>query len=91
MHSIIAYMLVSISFSVLALNNPPKARFAYKELPRADLTIFPQRLSVIDRHLRKMTSEEQVDQGFDRHVLAALLHVAENRSDWKNWQAVKMS
>ncbi|UCB55154.1 MAG: hypothetical protein JSW45_01030 [Thiotrichales bacterium] len=31
---------------------------------------------------------EQADQLFDRHVLAALFHVAENRSDWKNCQAV---
>jgi len=34
---------------------------------------------------------EQADQAFDRHVVAALFHIAENRTDWKNWQAVKMS
>ena len=32
---------------------------------------------------------EQADQAFDRNVIAALFHVAENRSDWKSWQAVK--
>ena len=37
------------------------------------------------------TMLQQADTVFDRHVVAALFHVAENRSDWKNWQAVKMS
>jgi PAS domain S-box-containing protein len=32
---------------------------------------------------------EQADTAFDRNVIAALFHVAENRSDWKNWQAVQ--
>jgi len=26
---------------------------------------------------------------YDRHVIAALFHVAENHSDWENWQQVK--
>ena len=34
---------------------------------------------------------EQADSAFDRNVIAALFHIAENRSDWKNWQAVQMS
>jgi len=34
---------------------------------------------------------EQADGAFDRNVIAALFHIAENRSDWKNWQAVQMS
>lgn len=34
---------------------------------------------------------EQADEAFDRNVIAALFHIAENRSDWKNWQAVQMS
>jgi hypothetical protein len=34
---------------------------------------------------------EQAGEAFDRHVIAALFHVAENRSDWKNWQDVQMS
>jgi len=34
---------------------------------------------------------EQADDAFDRNVIAALFHIAENRSDWKNWQAVQMS
>ena len=91
MHNIIAYMPVSISFSVLALNNPPKTLFACKELSRSDLAVFPQWLSAIDRHLEEMTFEEQADQAFDRHVFAALFHVTENRLDRKNWQAVWMS
>ena len=32
---------------------------------------------------------EQVDECYDRHVVAALFHVAENRSDWVSWQEVK--
>jgi HD-GYP domain-containing protein (c-di-GMP phosphodiesterase class II) len=32
---------------------------------------------------------EQVDERYDRHVVAALFHVAENRSDWASWQKVK--
>jgi PAS domain S-box-containing protein len=34
---------------------------------------------------------DQADEAFDRNVIAALFHVAENRSDWKNWQVVQMS
>jgi HD-GYP domain-containing protein (c-di-GMP phosphodiesterase class II) len=34
---------------------------------------------------------EQADEAFDRNVIAALFHIAENRSDWKNWQAVNLS
>ncbi len=34
---------------------------------------------------------KQADEAFDRNVIAALFHIAENRSDWKNWQAVQMS
>ena len=30
----------------------------------------------------------QADHAYDRSVIAALFHVAENRSDWKNWQQV---
>jgi HD-GYP domain-containing protein (c-di-GMP phosphodiesterase class II) len=28
----------------------------------------------------------QADKRYDRHVLAALFHVAENRADWNSWQ-----
>jgi HD-GYP domain-containing protein (c-di-GMP phosphodiesterase class II) len=34
---------------------------------------------------------EQADEAFDRNVIAALFHIAENRSDWKNWQTVQVS
>lgn len=33
----------------------------------------------------------QADEAFDRHVVAALFHIAENRSDWKNWQTIDVS
>lgn len=28
------------------------------------------------------------DSKYDRHVIAALFHIAENRSDWKSWRSV---
>ncbi len=31
----------------------------------------------------------EADSCYDRHVIAALFHVAENHSDWENWQQVK--
>lgn len=31
------------------------------------------------------------DGKYDRHVIAALFHIAENRSDWKNWRSVGVS
>lgn len=31
----------------------------------------------------------EADARYDRHVIAALFHVAENRSDWVNWQQAK--
>jgi len=31
----------------------------------------------------------QADKRYDRHVLAALFHVAENRSDWNSWQVAE--
>ena len=34
---------------------------------------------------------EQTDSHYDRHVVAALFHIAENKSDWKKWQVVNQS
>ncbi len=31
---------------------------------------------------------KQTDQKYDRHVVAALFHIAENKSDWDKWQDV---
>lgn len=31
----------------------------------------------------------EADSRYDRHVIAALFHVAENHSDWESWQQVK--
>jgi HD-GYP domain-containing protein (c-di-GMP phosphodiesterase class II) len=31
---------------------------------------------------------QQADSHYDRHVLAALFHVAENKTDWHRWQVV---
>lgn len=33
---------------------------------------------------------ELADEAYDRNVIAALFHIAENRSDWKNWQQVQV-
>ncbi|MDQ1362962.1 MAG: hypothetical protein QG652_822 [Pseudomonadota bacterium] len=32
---------------------------------------------------------QQSGQRYDRHVVAALFHIAENKTDWRNWQAAK--
>ena len=32
---------------------------------------------------------QQSESKYDRHVVAALFHIAENKSDWKTWQVVK--
>lgn len=29
---------------------------------------------------------QQCDQHYDRHVVAALFHIAENKADWRSWQ-----
>jgi len=34
---------------------------------------------------------ERAETAFDRNVIVALFHIAENRSNWKNWQVVQMS
>jgi HD-GYP domain-containing protein (c-di-GMP phosphodiesterase class II) len=33
----------------------------------------------------------EADQRYDRHVIAALFHVTENRSDWHDWQQVRVA
>lgn len=42
---------------------------------------------LINKVLARLMSE--VDSHYDRQVIAALFHVAENHSDWANWQHVK--
>lgn len=32
---------------------------------------------------------QQSDQRYDRHVVAALFHIAENQADWRSWQTAK--
>lgn len=61
MQYITTLLLISISFSVVALNNPPNALFAYKEVPRSNLKLFPQWLSVLEQHMKEMTPEGQCD------------------------------
>lgn len=58
---IIALYLVIVSFSAPAANNPPKALFGYKEMQRTNLGLFPQWLSVLERHMKEMTPEGQCD------------------------------
>jgi predicted transglutaminase-like cysteine proteinase len=58
---ITALFLVTVSFSAVAVNNPPNALFGYKELERPDLGLFPQWLSVLERHMKEMTPEGQCD------------------------------
>lgn len=58
---IVVLLLVIVSFSALAANNPPKALFGYKEMQRNNLGLFPQWLSVLERHMKEMTPEGQCD------------------------------
>jgi len=61
MQYITTLLLISISFSVVALNNPPNALFAYREVPRSNLKLFPQWLSVLEQHMKEMTPEGLCD------------------------------
>ena len=58
---IVVLFLVIVRFSALAANNPPKALFGYKEMQRKNLDLFPQWLSVLERHMKEMTPEGQCD------------------------------
>lgn len=57
----IALLLFTVSISAYALNNPPNALFGYKELARSNMDLFPQWLSVLERHLKDMTPEGRCD------------------------------
>ena len=59
MQYIVVLLLITISFSVVALNNPVNALFGYKESPRANLSLFPQWLSLLERNMKEMTPEGQ--------------------------------
>ena len=61
MQHITTLLLISISFSAVAINNPPIALFGYKESPRSNLALFPQWLSVLERNMKEMTPEGQCD------------------------------
>jgi predicted transglutaminase-like cysteine proteinase len=54
-------LLLIICLPVLAANNPPEHLFGYQELRRSDLSLFPQWLSVLERHIMEMTPEGQCD------------------------------
>ena len=61
MQRITPLLLILVSFSAIASNNPPNALFGYKESPRSNLGLFPQWLSVLERHIVEMTPEGQCD------------------------------
>ena len=46
-------LLIFVSFSAVALNNPAIEIFDYKESTRSNLNLFPQWLSVLERHVNK--------------------------------------
>jgi predicted transglutaminase-like cysteine proteinase len=54
-------LLVTTSFSAVALNDRPNALFGYKESSRSDFSLFPQWLSVLEQHMKEMTPEGQCD------------------------------
>jgi predicted transglutaminase-like cysteine proteinase len=61
MHRLTSLLLILVSFSAIAANNPPNALFGYRESPRSNLGLFPQWLSVLERHIEEMTPEGQCD------------------------------
>jgi predicted transglutaminase-like cysteine proteinase len=61
MRFITTLLLILISFSAAALNNRPNELFGYKESPRSTLYLFPQWLSVLERHIKEMAREGQCD------------------------------
>ena len=61
--SLISLLLITFSCSAIGLNNPPNELFGYKESPRTNLTIFPQWLSVLERHMKEMAPDGQCDTG----------------------------
>ncbi len=61
MRYITSLLLISISFSALAINNSPNALFGYKESPRSNLNLFPQWLYVVEQHMKEMAPEGQCD------------------------------
>jgi predicted transglutaminase-like cysteine proteinase len=61
MRYIATLLLVTICFSAVAVNNLPIALFGYTESLRSNLNLFPQWLSVLERHMKEMTKEGQCD------------------------------
>jgi predicted transglutaminase-like cysteine proteinase len=57
----IVLLLLIIATPVLAANKSPEHLFGYQEIRRSDLSLFPQWLSVLERHLHDMTPEGQCD------------------------------
>ena len=47
--------------AIAAKNVPEEHLFGYQELRRTDLNLFPQWLSVLERHMKEMTPEGQCD------------------------------
>ena len=62
MQCITTLLLISVSFSAVGLNYPAITLFGYKESPRSNLNLFPQWLSVLERHVYEMTAEGQCDE-----------------------------
>jgi hypothetical protein len=54
MQCIAVLLLIFVSFSAVAFNNPAIAIFGYKESPRSNLDLFLQWLSVLGRHFHNM-------------------------------------
>jgi predicted transglutaminase-like cysteine proteinase len=57
----IPLLLLILSLPVLAVNKSPEHLFGYQELKRSDLSLFPQWLSVLERHMKDMAPEGQCD------------------------------
>lgn len=57
----IPLLLLIISLPVPAAHKPPEHLFGYQEFSRSDLSLFPQWLSVLKRHMMDMTPQGQCD------------------------------
>lgn len=71
----IVLLLLIISLPVMAASKSPEHLFGYQELSRSDMSLFPQWLSVLERHMKEMAPRGQCDT----HVF--------NQCHLKNWLA----
>lgn len=91
MQYIATLLLITISFSAVAVNNPAIALFGYKESPRSNLNLFPQWLSVLERHMKEMATEGLCDaRVFNRCHMREWLSFLQSISDLSADEQIRM-